>query len=116
MDGMFSSYAVSEGKSTWGDKSLFFGSIDLLHELFPRARFIHIIRDGRDVFDSWRKMDPTKRHATVMALDWRYKLRSIERSFEKLPASLAKTLRYEDLDSVTWKSDPVSMRIPLHSF
>ena len=97
VDGMFSSYAVSEGKSTWGDKSLFFGSIDLLHELFPRARFIHIIRDGRDVFDSWRKMDPTKRHPTVMALDWRYKLRNIERSIDKLPASLAITLRYEDL-------------------
>jgi hypothetical protein len=42
-------------------------------------------------------MDPTKRHATVMALDWRYKLRSIEQSIDKLPAGLATTIRYEDL-------------------
>lgn len=97
IDTMFSSYARGEGKSVWGDKSLFFGSVQLLHKLFPGARFIHIVRDGRDVFDSWRKMDASKSHPTVMALDWRYKLRSIERSLARLPAAKSITLRYEDL-------------------
>lgn len=97
IDAMFSSYAESEGKSRWGDKSLFFNSINILHELFPGARFIHVVRDGRDVFDSWRRMDATKSRPTVMALDWRYKLRSIERSVARLPADRTLTLRYEDL-------------------
>ncbi|OGC95589.1 MAG: hypothetical protein A2W25_00995 [candidate division Zixibacteria bacterium RBG_16_53_22] len=97
INAMFSSFAQSEGKSLWGDKSLFFGSVQLLHELFPGARFIHIVRDGRDVFDSWRKMDASKNHPTAMALDWHYKLRSIERALAKLPSDRALTLRYEDL-------------------
>jgi hypothetical protein len=34
----------------WGDKSpTYMRSVDLLHELFPEGRFLHIIRDGRDV-------------------------------------------------------------------
>ena len=42
--------AMGEGKVRWGDKTPWY----LLHmqtilEMFPRAQFIHIIRDGRDV-------------------------------------------------------------------
>lgn len=99
MNLMFSSYAACEGKTRWGDKSLFFGSMQLLYEMFPRARFIHIVRDGRDVFDSWRSMDPSKGHPAVMALDWRHKLASIEKSIAQLPDSNTLTLRYEDLVS-----------------
>lgn len=97
IDSMFKSYCHSEGKTIWGDKSLFFRTIWILNELFPNARFIHIVRDGRDVFDSWRKMDPTKNNAAVMALDWRYKLYKIERSFGAIQAERTFTLRYEDL-------------------
>lgn len=97
IDSMFMSFCHSEGKSTWGDKSLFFRTIDILTELFPDARFIHIVRDGRDVFDSWRKMDASKNNAAVMALDWRYKLAKIEKSFGAMPIGNQFTLRYEDL-------------------
>lgn len=94
---MFSSYCAAEGKTIWGDKSLFFSSIDILGTLFPDARFIHIVRDGRDVFDSWRKMDSTKGNAAVIALDWRYKLYRIERSLKRIPSAQQLTIRYEDL-------------------
>ena len=97
IDSMFMSYCRSEGKLMWGDKSLFFRTIGILTELFPDARFIHIVRDGRDVFDSWRKMDPSKNNAAVMALDWRYKLYKIEKSFSAMPKGNQFTLRYEDL-------------------
>jgi len=97
IDSMFTSYCRSEGKTIWGDKSLFFRTIDILNTLFPEARFIHIVRDGRDVFDSWRKMDPSKNNASVIALDWSYKLFKIEQSFRKIPPGHAFTLRYEDL-------------------
>jgi hypothetical protein len=93
---LFESFAKFEGKEIWGDKSLFL-SIDVLHELFPEAGFIHIIRDGRDVLDSWRRMDPRYGNAAVSALDWRLKVRIIEKAFEKLPQGQSMTLRYEDL-------------------
>ena len=94
---MFQSYAEAEGKTRWGDKSLFFGSIEILHQLFPNARFIHIVRDGRDVFSSWRAMEPTMKHPSVMALDWKFKLDSIEKAISGLPEGLTLTITYEEL-------------------
>ena len=42
-------------KSRWGDKTPEYCShLDELHELFPKAPFIHIVRDGRDVSNSLR--------------------------------------------------------------
>ncbi len=47
---VFQSYAKKNGKKVWGDKTpSYISDIDVLYRLFPRARFIHIIRDGRDV-------------------------------------------------------------------
>lgn len=97
IDLMYSSYSRKQGKHIWGDKSLFFGSVSVLHELFPEARFIHIVRDGRDVFDSWRKMDKTKGNPAVIALDWVYKERAICNSFSTVPKNKQLSIRYEDL-------------------
>lgn len=101
LDEIFSSYCCSEGKSIWGNKTpSFFRKIDILFCLFPEAKFIHIVRDGRDVFDSWRKMNPTNstiNNVAFVALDWCYKLFKIEKSFKKIPANNRLTIRYEDL-------------------
>jgi hypothetical protein len=41
--------APSDSDLVWGDRSPdYINHIDLLAELFPRARFIHIVRDARD--------------------------------------------------------------------
>ncbi|OGL43654.1 MAG: hypothetical protein A2W05_08050 [Candidatus Schekmanbacteria bacterium RBG_16_38_10] len=98
INNLFMSYAESEGKIRWGDKTpSLFRKVDLLYQLFPEAKFIHIVRDGRDVFDSRRRMDSTKDNAAVMAIEWRYKIYKIERFLELLPPSNKYTLRYEDL-------------------
>lgn len=94
---LYTSYAISEGKQFWADKSLFFRRIDLLAEMFPDACFVHLVRDGRDVFHSWRKMDVTKSNVAAIALDWNYKLYRINHSFAQLPAHRHITIRYEDL-------------------
>lgn len=94
---MYTNYCTKEGKQIWGDKSLFFGSIDILQKLFPDARFIHIVRDGRDIFDSWRKMDATKSNPAVMALDWAYKETKINNAFTHISKKNQLTLKYEDL-------------------
>ncbi len=98
IDEIYYSYCHSKGKKIWGDKTpSFFRKLDILHGLFPEAKFIHIVRDGRDIFDSWRKMDPSKNNASVIALDWSYKLFKIDRSFKKIPEGNRITIRYEDL-------------------
>nr|WP_321233986.1 sulfotransferase [uncultured Psychroserpens sp.] len=97
MEIMYTSYATHEGKTSWGDKSLFFGAMDLLYQMFPEAKFIHIVRDGRDVFYSWRRMDPNKSHPSVMALDWKFKIRFIEKSMKNIPSTNMMVIRYEDL-------------------
>ena len=46
----YRAYAEAHGKKRWGDKTpRYVENIRELAELFPEARFIHLIRDGRDV-------------------------------------------------------------------
>ena len=47
---IFDRYGRSEGKPFVGDKTpTYVRRIPLLHALWPKARFVHLIRDGRDV-------------------------------------------------------------------
>jgi len=95
---LFMSYAESESKIRWGDKTpSLFRKLRLLYKLFPSAKFIHIVRDGRDVFDSWRKLDPSKNNVVVVSLEWQYKLYKIENFLKILPENSKYTIRYEDL-------------------
>ena len=46
---VFEAYAAERGKRRWGDKTpLYMQHLPLLERLFPSARFVHLIRDGRD--------------------------------------------------------------------
>jgi Sulfotransferase family len=46
----YRAYARVNGKDQWGDKTpRYVENIDLLAALFPETRFIHLIRDGRNV-------------------------------------------------------------------
>jgi len=50
-------YAARFEKPRWGDKTpTYCLSLDAIRELIPEARFIHLIRDGRDAALSLRKM------------------------------------------------------------
>ena len=50
LEAIFLTYAAYHGKVRWGDKTPgYVRHIPMLAEIFPEARFIHIIRDGRDV-------------------------------------------------------------------
>jgi hypothetical protein len=55
IDAFFVAYAERDGKRRWGDKTPGY-SIEMvgIAELFPTARFVHLIRDGRDVATSIR--------------------------------------------------------------
>ena len=50
-------YAARFGKSRWGDKTpLYCMELNVIRKILPEARFIHIIRDGRDAALSLRRM------------------------------------------------------------
>ena len=71
--------------------------IDILDKLFQNARFIHIVRDGRDLYLSWRRIDPTKHNISVIALEWTYKMRKAQRAMKKMMPEKSLEVRYEDL-------------------
>ncbi|MGB7051296.1 MAG: sulfotransferase [Acidimicrobiales bacterium] len=48
--------AAQLGKTRWVDKSPSYAVItDFLDTLFPNCQIVHVIRDPRDVIDSWRR-------------------------------------------------------------
>jgi hypothetical protein len=56
VDSMFINFAASQGKYRWGEKTpMYLQHIELLSTHFPCAQFIHIIRDGRDVAQSFQR-------------------------------------------------------------
>jgi len=100
MDRLYRFYAGSANKATWGDKTpSFFRMIPVLAELFPEARFIHIVRDGRDLYLSWKKMDASKKNISVAAFEWQYKVDTARIALEGLGPFRYLEIRYEDLVS-----------------
>lgn len=97
MTSLYGEYTRAEGKVRWGDKSLFFAWISELEKMFPDAKFIHITRDGRDVYLSWRRMDSSMSNAAVVGLDWSYKEQKIRQSLAAIGDDNKFHVRYEDL-------------------
>ncbi|UCE90143.1 MAG: sulfotransferase [Pseudomonadota bacterium] len=86
------------GKTRWGDKTpAYVREIARIHSLFPRAQFIHLIRDVRDVCISLRNVGwhgPTLGH---MARYWRAHVSSGIAAGRALGAELYLEVPYETL-------------------
>jgi hypothetical protein len=105
---LFDRYGSERGKRLVGDKTPRYGRwIGELHELFPRARFIHLIRDGRDVYLSARdwitprmkRRYPTWRThpAVTAALWWKRNVALAREGSLRLGGRLVREARYEAL-------------------
>jgi hypothetical protein len=92
-------YAERFGKPRWGDKTPnYLLEMMLIQKLLPEARFIHLIRDGRDVALSVIEERRGSRQAMSMqkaAKRWVTKIREGRRQADDLPFYLE--VRYEDL-------------------
>jgi Sulfotransferase family len=109
LGGLFELYAEARSKPLVGDKTpSYVTSIPKLHALWPEARFVHIVRDGRDVCLSvmnWKKAGRIAgRYATweedpvsTTALWWERKVRLGRKGGGSLPEGLYHEVRYEDL-------------------
>jgi hypothetical protein len=90
-------YAARFGKVRWGDKTpLYCMELDTIRRVLPEARFIHLIRDGRDAALSLRRMwfSPGWEIETQAAY-WRRSVLSARRA--GLGRSDYIEVRYEDL-------------------
>jgi LPS sulfotransferase NodH len=108
---MWSQYAAAAGKSIIGTKTLkLVRGIPTLHELWPDAKFIHIIRDGHDVCLSaiqWRRAPSLAEHyatwrtdaVSTAALWWEWHVRTIREGCGALGPKLYYEVRYERLVS-----------------
>lgn len=105
------------GKSRWGDKNnSYLAYIETIASLFPDARFVHIVRDGRDVACSYRSLAGVKgEYAPRLpsdvfeaVFDWNRNLERIRRSLARVGWGSAHELRYEDLAR---EPEPVLRRV-----
>ncbi len=100
IDGLFAANAAGEGKSRWGDKTPYYVlHLPLLAELFPDARFVHIIRDGRDAALSMRARarDLNVYNLYHAAKIWEQYVEAGQTEGARLGPQRYFELRYEDL-------------------
>jgi hypothetical protein len=106
---LFDLHGRAEGKPLVGEKSpTYVRHLATMHELFPRARFVHLIRDGRDVALSaldWKKGERILgRYATwqddpvaTAAIWWEWHVRLGREIGASLGPDLYYELSYESL-------------------
>jgi hypothetical protein len=110
VEALFDRYGAARGKLIVGDKTPgYVREIGLLHEFFPKARFVHLVRDGRDVClsalewerkaEQFRRRFPTWDEAPVAtaARWWRSHVTAGRASGRTLTGELYVELRYEAL-------------------
>ena len=109
VSGIFDLYGKAQGKRLVGDKTPgYVRRMRTLHVLWPKARFVHLIRDGRDVylsmasrpleqlkpgvFDSW-----AEHPVPTAALWWELNVRRGREAAKALGPELYYEIRYESL-------------------
>ena len=91
-------YAEATGKRRWGEKTPRNGFwIDEILGEFPGAKFIHILRDGRDMTVDIAESVLLPYSLYCSAVMWRESVAGIRESAARLGAGVVHEIRYEDL-------------------
>lgn len=100
LSGLYEKNAQGEGKRRWGDKTPYYVlHMPLLLEMFPGAKFIHLIRDGRDVLLSLfgRCRDFGVHNSYFGARYWEHYVATGQHLGRQLAPDQYLEVRYEDL-------------------
>ena len=107
----FDRYGEAQGKALVGNKTVdYVKNFYALHTLWPQAKIVHLIRDGRDVCLSathWRRADRLanqfatwrEKPVSTAALWWEWQVRLGREAGSLLNDKLYHEIRYEDLVS-----------------
>jgi hypothetical protein len=95
---MFELCAVRAGKPRYGDKSPpYVMRLPLLAAAFPEGRFVHLVRDGRDVALAFMDADFGPESAARQALHWRLRVERGREAGEQLGRQRYLEVHYEEL-------------------
>ena len=103
----YEAYMEQQGKPRWGEKTpTYVQKMKLIQRALPEARFVHVVRDGRDVALS--VLDRTVRDLTAadVARRWKRKITKAREDSPQLEHYIE--VRYEDLILDT---EPVLRRV-----
>ena len=96
-------YLERQGKPRWGEKTpAYVKKMRLIEKTLPEARFIHVIRDGRDVaLSRWKRTlgEGERAPAAQVADGWQRRIRRAQKQGKRLRHYME--LRYEDLVAET---------------
>jgi hypothetical protein len=95
---IFAFYAARAGKRRYGDKMpAYVLHLPVLAGMFPEARFVHIIRDGRDVALSSMAVEGHRLDTVDLALNWKLRVGTGRADGRALGPSRYHEVRYERL-------------------
>ncbi len=95
---VYDQYLKAAGKKRWGCKSTFMiNHVALLLKYRPDAKFIYMVRDGRDVAQSAKKSIFNHYNAYYAAMLWKKEQQTGMYWLRTLPAASIILLKYEDL-------------------
>lgn len=98
VESLFLARKKATNKKAWGDKTPhYLGDVDILDELFPKARYIYIVRDGRDVALSLLQKDWGPNNIYTAAEYWVRLNQSSDTLTRLASTGRLHFLRYEDL-------------------
>lgn len=73
-----------QNAARWGDKTPDYGfCIDTIAQAWPEARFIHLVRDGRDVALSMARVPSFQQLAASNQVEWKYLARQDPEAYER---------------------------------
>ena len=96
---------LQNSKSMWGDKTpAYTRFIPQLEQMYPNAKFVHIVRDPRAVATSWIETDWGPNTPFHAAREWVTRVREASDALHRISQSRWTTVRFEDLLSDPEKS------------
>ena len=98
IDSTFRAWARAAGRDRWGDKTpRYIEHIPFIAGLFPESRFIHLIRDGRDVALSYANVPFGPKSVAQAGRLWAERVSTGRRDGRVLTGTRYLEIRYDDL-------------------
>jgi hypothetical protein len=108
LEAPFQAYAALHGKPRWADKTPYYvGAIDVIKRVFPEARIVNVVRDGRDVALSLLRVPFGPSNVWAAARQWRAAVDAGDAAAARYGEDVL-TVRYEDLVA---DPEPVVQRV-----